>query len=135
MKSFACFDDEYINEVLKNSNFLTYNYKILSEKVELDDIVPTFCCSTTIYMNTLMNIKSPKCKDSSLNAKIFYHNRVASAMNDLLDLLCGSHKSLAQCEEKSPEIVKKLAKPIPSDYKPIKVPLTSYILNAFGKIA
>lgn len=135
IKNFACFNQEFSSGVVQNMAFLSHNYKLLSEKTSLDDIVPTFCCSTSLYLDRLKKLKAPKCDSPRVNPRNFYFDRVSSAMNDLLDLLCGSHKSVGQCEEKSPELMKELVSQSTKSFKDGKVPLTGYILTAFGKIA
>lgn len=94
-----------------------------------------FCCSFAVNLADVRKLQVPVCKNRSIDLRDFIHDQVSSVVSDILDLMCGSYKSVKNCETKAPKAMSIITNDVSPDFDPDETPFVLTILKAFSRLS
>lgn len=94
-----------------------------------------FCCSFAVNLQGVRQLQVPVCKNGSIDLRDFIHNQVSSVVSDILDLMCGSFKTIQACEEKVPQSMAIITHKLEPDFDPDQTPFVGTILKTFARLS
>ena len=109
--------DEYILKLRNETTQFLSSLDFIAQNSSQEETLPMFCCAFADILDRIESkIESPKCYNPGIVPSKFLSDRLHSVGDDLFDLVCGSYKSVAFCDEKVPQNMVMLRKQVDSNF-------------------